>query len=89
MNNNLYILMFYIGVGLIISGVVLWVNWLSLSERAHLITMTYVAFFMTMLWGLFVALYIVVAINDYLGKKLGDKRPIKQINLWWEAQFDE
>lgn len=87
--DNLILLAFYLGVGLIISAVTLWVNWLSLSERAHLITMIYVALFMTMLWGLFVAMFVVVMISDYLGSKLSSKWPVKQIDTWWEGQFEK
>ncbi len=87
--DNLIILAFYLGVGLIVSAVALWRNWLSLSDRAHVITMLYVTLFTTMLWGVFIALFVIVMIGDHLGAKLGNRRPVKQINLWWEGQFDE
>lgn len=89
MTDNLILLAFYLGVGFILSGVVLWMNWVSLSRQAHLITMVYVTWLVAFLWGLFVALFVIVAITDYLDAKLGNRRPVKQINSWWEGQFDE
>lgn len=89
MMDNLILLALYLGVGLIVAGVTLWTNWLSLSDRVHLITMTYVALFTTMLWEVFVALFVVVSISDYLGAKLGNRWPKKQIDTWWEGQFEK
>ena len=85
MNNNLYILMIYIGAGLIVSGIVLWTNWLSLSERAHLIALIYTALFITMLWGLFIILPIVVIVSDFLNSRW----PLKQVGSWWDRQFEQ
>ena len=89
MDDNLFILLFYIGIGLIISGIVLWTNWLSLNEHAHLIVLLYVAFFIIVAWGLFVATFVVVSISDFLGNKLGNKWPFRQINFWWDRQFEQ
>ncbi len=77
--------MIYIGIGFIISAVILWVNVLGLKDKAHIVVYIYSILFVVTTWGFWVVMFMVVSIIDFLITRW----PMERVTTWWSDQFDE
>lgn len=84
-----FALMIYLGIGFIISAVVLWTNFLELKDKTHIIALIYMIMAITATWGLFTSLYVIVAATDFVNARWPMKQVSAVADAWWKNQFRE